>query len=303
MGVRRESPSSLWSNPLHADMKGPLPVGTEVPGTVRYFEPPPAAASTAAPAHAPTPAPAAGSSAGSTSAPPAATPGAVRVERLGAVAMPGVVAVASEGNPLDPATRACKLGENLYAKERKGKGAGSVAASLGLGPDGAGGGKGDGDGVGDAVEGAGEEGSGGGGAAGGSGGSGAPAVGSAAATAGAAYVAAHGRAALDLLSSLIGVGAGSESKDADAGSGSHFTFSLFGDDGTLAGSGGGAAGDGSSGGWKGSEIITFDRDDRALLAGMMSKLGLDGDGGSAGGGKEAAELTGDDLLAMMDGAT
>jgi hypothetical protein len=102
----------------------------------------------------------------------------------------------------------------------------------------------------------------------------------------------HARAALDLLSSLLGTPSG--------GSDAPFKLALFsGDDGAYQGGGGDSSG--------GGVVISFDASDSARLAEMMKRLGLDDDkpaarggGGAArGGGKEPEE---DDLLAMMDAA-
>ena len=92
----------------------------------------------------------------------------------------------------------------------------------------------------------------------------------------------HARAALDLLSSLLGAGAADSAP---------FKLALF--------SGDDSAGGGVSSG-DGSMIISFDAKDDARLQEMMTRLGLDDDTKKGhGGGKEDEE---DDLLAMMDAA-
>jgi hypothetical protein len=101
----------------------------------------------------------------------------------------------------------------------------------------------------------------------------------------------HARAALDLLSSLLGTA---------AADGAAFKLALFsGDDSSYQG---GSSFDGGDGG----TIISFDASDSARLTEMMKRLGLEDEkpvarrGVKAGGGKEEDDE--DDLLAMMDAA-
>jgi hypothetical protein len=230
---------------LVLDTTGPLPAGTEPPGTIRYFEP--------------------------------GTSAVARVERLPAIALLGATVV-TEGSPFSPETRLCKLGENLYAKERKGKGPPPADTSLSAGgPEGTAASP-----ISEASK---------------------PAVTDDTKEKGAEAGASKykpeeetatgsgvGRAALDLLAALVG-GKGSESKeDSDT-----FKFSLFGDDGQLSGASGGGAGKP----YDGSEIITFDAGDKAALSALLRRIGWHDDDATA----PAAKVDdGDDLLSLLDEA-
>ncbi|RYG50119.1 hypothetical protein EON67_05855, partial [archaeon] len=81
-----------------AEFNNPLPMGTEPPGVVRYW-----------------------------------TKGskAPTVERVANIVVPGAT-VEMEGSPLSPETRACKLGDNMYARDRKPRADGSGAAGAGV---------------------------------------------------------------------------------------------------------------------------------------------------------------------------
>lgn len=231
---------------LVLDVSGPLPPGSEVPGSIRYFE----------------------------------SGKLLRTDKL--PGFPGVVTV--ENSMLsDP--RSCKLGDNLYVKERKSARTGTATAPA-AGPEGTTPST-------DILSGVGGTGpdtarKSGGVSAGEesskykpeeeSGGSGGPGV---------------GRAALDLLATLV---RGGESKEDDT-----FRFSLFGDDGAMTNSS-----MGGGGGGMGSDIITFDAGDQAALRTMLSRIGWGEDGATAGGraegkaSEDTKDMDGDDLLAMMD---
>lgn len=291
---------------------GPLPVGTEIPGTLRYYHGHSGSAAAGA-------AGAGGAGAGGRAG--AAGPGAAsKTEHIAALALPGAfTATARE------VRAACRLGENIYAKDRSGAaasasnnaanaaaGSGAAAASPSGGaakPARPRGYSSDSDAspAASALSPA--------AAAGGA------ALLSPSGGAGAASASGHSRASLDLLASLVGPGGapGSAAAGGAAGaaSASEFKFALFGDDGELAGSGGT---DGSGGD---ANVIVFDAADASRLRGMMARLGIDdeadahkkatagGSGsssaapatgaGSAGVGAPPTALgTGDDLLDLMD---
>jgi hypothetical protein len=247
---------------------GPVPPGAEVPGTVRYFD-------------------ASGKLAGSEKLP--------SIAPLGATASTG-----PEGNVLDPTNRSCKLGANMYLKDRKKKDAATGAA------------KDEGAGA-DPLESKGGAGAGAGPAS--------PLSSDPLLRAGAdderdreekgAPKTASGSAQANLLARLLGGGGGSE-----ASSSSGFHISLFADDGTgLVGADGAAGGAGAGAGAGGANVVTFAaRVNNA--SSMMASLGLDDGprgGGSGGGGGGAGSNSkesegkdgdgdggGDDLLDMMD---
>jgi hypothetical protein len=247
------------------DFTGVLPPGTDVPGTVKYFEP-------------------------NSGGRPA------RTERLAALEDPSVhVWAESSSAKSQPQT----LGENLYAKERKTAGAstagsGKGSAQPGLGPEGASsrdlldggaditspqaagtdplaspapsGHTHTAPGSGSATDAAGGTGTGTGAVHAESGG--------------------QGRAALDLLSSLLG----SASTDATT---NFLPLTLFAGDDTA--SGGSGTGGSSNGG-----IVTFDLAERSQYMKMLEKArgGLDVDATAA----SQPNGDDDDLLSMMDAA-
>lgn len=208
-------------------------------------------------------------------------------ERLDALTVPGAEEPET-GDPLRSATRPCKLGGNMYLKERKvrdrrcarratpadsccsfalHKQKGSAVVPK-AGPD------------------AGRH------ARGGTGSGGAAASEGKSADGGAGG-AEHAKAGLNLLASLLGGATGSEGKDdGDGGAGGSGTFKLqlFAED-PFDGRGGGGSREASS------QVITIDATDRETMEEMMAKLDMDD--GPSGGGKEDD----DDLLALMDSAT
>jgi hypothetical protein len=262
---------------------GPVPAGTEVPGAIRHFDP-----------SSPTP-----------DKPLPTTDRVAGLRTLGAV-------LVAEGNALDPATRQCKLGDNMYLKPRPGKevkgdGAGGGGGGKTGGGEDAGAGtagpsslvsglksllgspssgdrKGDDDGGDDGDgDGASEE-------KGGSG-SGSAARGASARKTGVASV--------NLLASLLGAG-----DSAGGGGGGGFQLSLFADDGTgLAGSsssavlaaggggGRGGGGGGMGGGAEAGNVLKFaSGSDAGSAAAMMARLGLGDEGGGNGSrGRGAGE--------------
>jgi hypothetical protein len=259
-------------------MAGPLPLGSEPPGTVRYYDHPPAAGAAGA------------SSAASGGAAPSV--GVVRrTDVIASLQVPG--AHLSTAREL---RSSCALGQNLYARERK------SAAGMGAGASGAAAASGavasvptapPADAAAPAA------------AAGDSAAAGAPALSPPSSANELKEAAAdHSRASLDLLSALVR-GAG-----APAGAEGEFKLALFGDDGALAGAGGGDAGAAGDD----DPVIVFDADDRTRLQGMMARLGLGDDSASAAGNRKAAAAgaadhaaasdsklgTGDDLLDLMD---
>jgi len=258
-------------------MAGPLPLGSEPPGTVRYYDHPPAAGAAGA------------SSAASGGAAPSVGP-VRRTDAIASLQVPG-----SHVSTARELRSSCALGQNLYARERKsaaGVGAGASGAAAANGavssdptapPADAAAGSAADDGA----------------------AAGAPALSPPSSAIEPKEAAAdHSRASLDLLSALVR-GAG-----APGGAEGEFKFALFGDDGALAGAGSGDAGA------AGDEdpVIVFDADDRTRLQGMMARLGLGEDAASAADRTKSAAAgasapaaasdsklgTGDDLLDLMD---
>lgn len=238
------------------DMRGPIPIGSDAPGTARYF----------------------------------GSDGSARTTHIPALAVDGATAP-NTGDPTNAETRPCKLGANMYSKDRKSSGGArkpkpgpdagrhakggtgkSVASSSGAGPassESKGGDSGSGSGSGSASS------------------------------------SAHATAGLNLLASLLGTSvaateggaSASEGKSGDGGgSGGTFKLNLFAEDPFSGGGGGG-------GREAASQVIMIDARDRESLEELMGKLDMgDGDGdGDGGGGGKAAEDD-DDLLALMDSA-
>lgn len=290
---------------------GPLPVGTEIPGTLRYYHGHSGGAAAGA-------AGAGGAGAGARGGTAGAAGAASKTEHIAALALPGAFTATSR-----EVRAACRLGENIYAKDRSGAAA-AAGSSAGNNAANA--------------------------AAAASPSSGAsaakparprgyssdsdaspaasalsPAAGAASPSpsggAGAASTTGHSRASLDLLASLVGPGSAAGSAAAGsagaAGGAAEFKFFLFGDDGELAGSGGADGGGGAGD----ENVIVFDAADASRLRGMMARLGIDDEGdkkastaagsaasssaapaaGAAGAGAPPTALgTGDDLLDLMD---
>lgn len=282
---------------------GPLPVGTEMPGALRYYH-----------GHSGGPGAGAGGTgsggAGVRGAAASDAPAASRTEHIAALALAGAFTATARELRL-----ACRLGENIYAKDRNGGSSSNNAANVVAGGSGAavaspppaGGPKvprprgyssdSDASPAASAVS---------------------PAAGaaspSASGGAGAGSASGHSRASLDLLAALVGPGGASVSSAAagaaGAASASEFKFALFGDDGELASSSadGGSAGD--------AGVIVFDAADASRLHGMMARLGIDDAGdrkppAAAAGALESGAApvptaenkvlgTGDDLLDLMD---
>lgn len=218
---------------------GPLPTGTELPGVIRYFDP---------------------------------SGGRVGSDRVSSIEAPDA-APPSTGSALDPATRPCKLGENMYCRDRKSMpqkkpkpGPNSRSKRTDPAPTPA-------DKESKEVD--------------------------AAPSRGAVDGSASGSAAtagLNMLAGILGVSSGGDRAASSSSGGDNFRLNLFPDD---------AAGGGGTGSTAMSQVITIDATDRSTLQEMMDKLGFDEDEGAdggGGGGKEAEEGDEDDLLALMDGA-
>lgn len=236
------------------DTSGPVPAGSEPPGIIRYFDP--------------------------------YTGARLGTDKAARLVVPTITAAIADSNQLVTASRPTRLGENMYAKERK---AGSAVAPA-AGPDAALGvsmaasssrittdprsssdlleGKDVGDDAGKDAAAASKDGEGAG--------------------------PGHGRAALDLLASMLR--GGGESKEDDA-----FKFSLFAGDGGFAGAAG--LDDVSTHARPlgmtsyANDIISFDAGDVKRTAEMLRRLGMEDGKTDGADGKDD-----DDLLSMMDAA-
>lgn len=298
----------------------PLPLGTEQPGTIRYFShdgkqmPPLISASTSASAQSH----AHGGGSGGGSGAGAAAP----VERIAALAQlyHGCVSVQSEGNPLDANLRACKLGGNMYLKERKRKGNGvaddaaaskdaasttptSPADPFATEPMSKTDAESKDDGGDDVPPGLDLR---------------SPGKDSSAGNCpGSAVKAGHGLAAVNLLATLLGGGGAGAAAHSSAGGAGSWNINLFGDDGgfmsSSLGDNDGLDGDRNGNGIAGNVVKLGSGGSAGKAASnaatMMAALGLnDEDGASdskrdnrkAGDGKADEGKDGDDLLDLMD---